>query len=58
MRPCEIDDLAVLSRQMVPVSGISGKVLINLVNFDLVNSDFSFNFLTFTQFNHILSDLK
>ena len=40
-RPCEIEDLAVSSRQMVPLPGILGKFLIELVNFDLVNSDFS-----------------
>ena len=29
--------------------------MINLVNFDLVNSDFSFNFLKFTHIDHTLS---
>ena len=43
-RWCEIDDLAVLSCQMAPLRGNIGKVLMNLVNFDLVNSVFSLNF--------------
>ena len=58
MRPCAIDDLAVSFRQMVLLQGNYDKFLINLVNFDLVNADFFFNFLKFTQINHILSDLK
>ena len=58
MRPCVIDDLAVPSRQMAPLPGKYGKFLIELVNFDSVNSDFSLNFLKFMQFNRILSDPK
>ena len=58
MRPCEINDLAVPSRQMAPLPGNEGKFFIKLVNFDLVNSDFSLNFLKFTQFDRMLSDLK
>ena len=48
----------VSSRQMAPLPGNEGKILINLVNFDLVNVDFSFNFLKFTHIDHTPSDPK
>ena len=38
--------------------GFMANFFINLVNFDLVNTDFSLNFLKFKQFNRILSDPK
>ena len=44
-RPCEINDLAVPSCQMALLPRNKGKFFIKLVNFDLVNSDFSLNFL-------------
>ena len=58
MRPYEIDELAVSSRQMAPLPWNEGKFFINLVNFDLVNTRFSLNFLKFKQFNRILSDSR
>ena len=57
-RLCEINDLVVSSHQMAPLLGNYGNFLSKLVNFDLVNSDLSLNFLKFTQFNRILSDPK
>ena len=43
---------------MAPLRGNEGKILINLVNFDLVNADFSFKISKFMQINRIPSDLK
>ena len=43
---------------MATLPGNSGKILINLVNFDLVNINFSLNFLKFTQINRTPSDPK
>ena len=44
--------------QMALLPGNYGEILINLVNFELVNANFSFNFLKFTQINRLLSDSK
>ena len=43
---------------MASLPGNKGEILINLVNFDLVNVEFSFHFLKFTQINHRASDSK
>ena len=57
-RPCAFNDLAVLFHQMASLPGNKGKFLINLVNFNLVNADFSFDFLKFTQISRTPSDPK
>ena len=49
MNRFEIDERIDLILQIVQLSRNWRENLINLVNFDLVNSDFSFNFLKFTQ---------
>ena len=43
---------------MAPLPRNECNFFINLVNFDFVNADFSFNFLKFKQINRILSDRK
>ena len=58
MNRCAINDRINSFRQMAPLPGNECKILINLVNFDLVNADFSFNLLKFNHIDHTLSDPK
>ena len=48
----------VSNRQMAPLPGSQGIILINLVNLDFINSNFSFNFLKVTHIDHTPSDAK